>query len=733
MQTERIKPDEASRFRILTEISQQITVILDIDELLIQVVRLVQHTFNYYHVGIGLVEGNEVVYRMGAGELWDDPGFQFKPQRLKIRSDGITGWVAHTGKPVLASDVKSDPHYVWMQGSLTQSELTVPITVKGKMIGVLDVQSQHLDDFDQNDLELMQAIANQTGIAIENARLFAVTQRRAEQFRVLMDVSHHITSILDIDVLLKQLVQLIQRTFNYYHIEIGMIEGDEIVFHVGAGALWDGPNFRAIPTRLKVGSEGITGKVAATGKPLFAPDVSKQPEYVHVIGSRTKSELSVPIIVKGKVIGVLDVESDRLNDFDETDLEVIASLANQAGIAIENARLFAETQRLLKETRDRAGELGIINSVQQGLASKLDVQSIYELVGDTFHNFFNAQVVVISAYDARANTVEHRYAIERGRRVPWPGMHPPGGFRDEIIRTKKPFLVNTNVGETAARLNQPILQGTDTPRSWLGVPIMTGDTVTGILSVQNLDEENAFDESDVRLLQTFAASMSIALENARLYEQARNLAVLEERQRLARELHDSVTQSLYGISLYAQAAAGKITATQFEQAQQYIEDIQNTSQESLADMRLLIYELKPPVLEKEGLVAALQGRLNSVENRANIKSSIESDLTDRLAPDIEDGLYQIAREALNNIIKHAHATNVSIILARKPDSVSMEIFDDGVGFALENIPRNGCLGLTNMQEHAKSQGWNLKIETSPGNGTRVRVEIKQNETESTSS
>lgn len=721
MQMDHVKPEEDSRFRTLTEISQQITSILDINELLTEVVKLIQRTFNYYHVGIGLVEKDEVVYRVGAGELWDNPDFQFKPQRLKVGSEGITGWVAFTGKPVLTPDVARDPHYIWMQGSLTKSELTVPITVKGKTIGVLDVQSQHLDDFESTDAEFMLAIANQTGIAIDNAR--------------------------------------------------------------------------------------------------------------HV----------------------------------------------------------AEVERLLKETEQRASELTIINSVQQGLASKLDVQSIYDLVGDTFRDIFDAQVVMISTYDPESDTVEHRYAIERGRHIYSLGTHPPGGFRSKIIRTKQPLLVNNNVAEEAALLNQPTLPDTKTPKSWLGVPMLAGDQVTGILSVQNVDEENAFSESDVRFLQTFASSMSIALENARLfsnlerraeqfrvltevsqhiisltsvedllnriaqlvrdafgylhvgiglvkddrviskaevgafedvyrdssiplgegiwgrvakegisilsnqahgehehkymqhdsgipshlcvplkiqdkvigvmsaasdranafdqsdetilqilanqlsvaidnarlYEQARHLAVLEERQRLGRELHDSVTQSLYGISLYAQAATGKINAMQIDQARQYLEDIQNTSQEALADMRLLIFELRPPILDKEGLVPALQNRLISVENRANIKSSVKSNLTERLPSDVEEGLYQIAREALNNIIKHARAKNISINIKGGADPVSMEIYDDGIGFTPETAYREGYLGLVNMQERAKSQGWKLDIVSSPGNGTHVIVEVGQ--------
>jgi len=551
-----------------------------------------------------------------------------------------------------------------------------------------------------------------------------IAQRFSERFSLLSDVSQRIISILELDDLLTQVSRLIQQSFKYYHVGIGLIEEGDVVYRVGAGPLWDDPAFEFKPAQLKVGNEGVTGWVAGSGIPALLPDVHSDSRYIWMQGSQTKSELTVPIIFKGTVIGVLDVQSDHLNGFDETDLDFMQMLANQTGVAIENARLFAETQRLLKESERRANKLTIINSVQQVLASKFDVQSIYELVGEKFRDIFDAQVVVISTYDERSNTVEHRYAIERGVRIPWPGTYPPGGFRSQIVQTRQPLLLNTNVAEEANRMGQPILQGTETPRSWLGVPVLVDDQVIGILSIQNLDCENAFDEYDIRLLQIFAASMSIALENASLLAQARQLAVLEERQRLGRELHDSVTQSLYGISLYAQAATGKININELEQAMQYLEDIQNTAQESLADMRLLIYELKPPILEREGLISALQHRLHSVEDRANIKSRIENNLKARPPSEVEEGLYLIAREALNNIIKHAHAKNISIILGGGVDSVTMKIYDDGNGFDREHASREGCLGLSIMQERARSQGWNLDISSSPGNGTQVRVEVK---------
>ncbi len=190
---------------------------------------------------------------------------------------------------------------------------------------------------------------------------------------------------------------------------------------------------------------------------------------------------------------------------------------------------------LIQELQEREAELAIINSVQQGLASKLDVQSIYNLVGDKIQDIFKSQVVMISTYDHATDTMEHRYAFERGEHIYAPGRYPVLGFRTQIVQTRQPVLVNTNVAKLARQLGQPTITGTVTPKSWLGVPMMVGDQVTGILSLQNIDRENAFDDSDVRLLQTLAASMSVALENARLFEESqRLLAVTEQR---ATELH----------------------------------------------------------------------------------------------------------------------------------------------------------------------------------------------------
>lgn len=167
----------------------------------------------------------------------------------------------------------------------------------------------------------------------------------------------------------------------------------------------------------------------------------------------------------------------------------------------------------------REAELELIKSVQQALASRLEAQAIYNLVGDKIRDIFDSQVVMISTYDPQSETIEHRYAIERGQHIYAPGQHPIKGFRTQVVQTRQPMLVGTGVPEKAAALGQYTLPGTITPKTWLGVPMIVGDQVTGILSLQDVEKENAFSEAEVRLLQTLAASMSVALENARLWEQ----------------------------------------------------------------------------------------------------------------------------------------------------------------------------------------------------------------------
>ena len=205
--------------------------------------------------------------------------------------------------------------------------------------------------------------------------------------------------------------------------------------------------------------------------------------------------------------------------------------------------------------------------------------------------------------------------------------------------------------------------------------------------------------------------------------QVEALAVVEERNRLARDLHDSVTQALYGLTLSAEAAARQLAAGEIDAAAAQLREVQETAQQALQEMRLLIYELRPPVLEEEGLAAALQERLQAVEGRVGVATSLAVEGDGRLPPTVEAELDRITQEALNNALKHAQAHRIAVQLRQDERTVALEIVDDGVGFDLGTTWSRGGFGLRGMAERAARLGGQLAVESRPGKGTRVRVEV----------
>ena len=254
------------------------------------------------------------------------------------------------------------------------------------------------------------------------------------------------------------------------------------------------------------------------------------------------------------------------------------------------------------------------------------------------------------------------------------------------------------------------------------VPISSRGVVLGALFVVSGDTRE-FTSQDIQLLSSIGHQIGVAVENARLYQQAQQLAVVEERNRLARDLHDSVTQAMYSATLYSEAATRLLLAGQTAEAAEHLRDLRATTQQALREMRSLIFELRPSVLEKEGLVSALQARLESVEGRAGLAADFQIEGTAHLPVDVESGLYGIAQEALNNVLKHSGAQAVRLRLRMGEGSVILEITDDGNGFEADRGRECGGLGLRGMEERAAAMGGRLTVSSTPGQGTNVRVEV----------
>lgn len=234
-----------------------------------------------------------------------------------------------------------------------------------------------------------------------------------------------------------------------------------------------------------------------------------------------------------------------------------------------------------------------------------------------------------------------------------------------------------------------------------------------------LEAVAARDESQKQQAELQAAHRQLQTYTAR----AEELAVLQERNRLARELHDSVTQSLYSLTLLAEAGQRMIRAEDLQQIAGNQTRLGQIAQQALQEMRLLVYELRPLALKSEGLVGALEQRLETVERRAGIQARVLVEGEVDLAPGLEEELYGIAQEALNNALKHARASKIALSVRMVDKSVILEVADDGQGFDLAEVQVKGGLGLISMQERAEKIGGQLDIDSAPGEGTRVSVKV----------
>jgi signal transduction histidine kinase len=231
--------------------------------------------------------------------------------------------------------------------------------------------------------------------------------------------------------------------------------------------------------------------------------------------------------------------------------------------------------------------------------------------------------------------------------------------------------------------------------------------------------ELSMGSEELSLLAAIGQEVSMAGKNARLYDRGQQMAAMEERNRLAQELHDSVTQSLYSLTLYAEAAARMLEAGKPEEAVRHLRELGDTARESLQEMRLLIFELKPLALEKAELAEAIRSRLDAVESRVGLKADLRVVGEAAIGNPLKLELYHVAREALNNVLKHAGARSVSVLLALSADQVVLEVNDDGKGFDPQVGRASGGLGLAGMAERARRVGGELSVQSAPGRGTKV--------------
>jgi len=321
----------------LAEIGEEVNASLNLDEVLAHAAALIKRHIDYEMFGVLMLDadGAYLTHRFAIGY---PPGLA---ENLKVPiGQGITGTAARTGHAVLVSDVSQDPRYINAIESV-RSELAVPLMFRGKCVGVLDIQSRHLDYFTKEQRNILSVLANRLAVAIENARLFEQVRTQAETLLVLNEVSREISSILDVEALLRRAAELVKRVIDYQILSIMLYDEEQQVFRHRL----DVKHGQRVQGKLRAAaSEGIVGAAATTREPVLVPDVTADPRYL-MANPETRSELAIPMIHKGKVIGVLDLESPQLNYFTEDHVQTLSILAANLAVSLENARLYEQVAK----------------------------------------------------------------------------------------------------------------------------------------------------------------------------------------------------------------------------------------------------------------------------------------------------------------------------------------------------------------------------------------------------
>ena len=321
----------------LAEIGEEVNASLDLDEVLAHAAALIKRHIDYEMFGVLMVDadGAYLTHRFAIGY---PPGLA---ENLRVPiGQGITGTAARTGHAVRVSDVSRDPRYINAVDSV-RSELAVPLMFRGKCVGVLDIQSRHLDYFTKEQQNILSVLANRLAVAIENARLFQQVRTQAETLLVLNEVSREISSILDVEALLRRAAELVKRVIDYQILSIMLYDEEQQAFRHRL----DVKHGQRVQGKLRAAAtEGIVGAAATTREPVLVPDVTADSRYL-MVNPETRSELAIPMMHKGKVIGVLDLESPQLNYFTDDHVQTLSILAANLAVSLENARLYEQVAK----------------------------------------------------------------------------------------------------------------------------------------------------------------------------------------------------------------------------------------------------------------------------------------------------------------------------------------------------------------------------------------------------
>lgn len=538
----------------------------------------------------------------------------------------------------------------------------------------------------------------------------------AEDIRGLLEASVSLTSELSLDAVLQKIVDVARQQIGARYAALSVLTADgEIGQFLSSGITTD--------ERLAIGhiphGRGLLGVLLHEGASLRMEDISKDSRSVGFPPNHPpmKSLLGVPVVGQGRIMGNLYL-TEKPGGFDERDEDLLRLLSAHASVAVTNARLY-------EAERQRSSEWKLLFDLSRDITYS-PVSQLLQSVVSRATSVLDSDLGILILLGADASTLQV---------VAHTGMHtePPGGplavpehgLIEHVMETGLPAIVLDRRHDERMRGRPMRLLDEEGLRSSIEVPLKGKDKVLGVFIVGNRTRTN-YTEQQAELLETFGNLTAVALETRELHEKVESLARLEERDRIAMDLHDGVIQSIYAISLHLEDVSDRLP----DPAQELKPEVERTIDELnkvIKDIRSYIFDLRPQLSHVDDLPSALGQLVEQFRVNTLVKITLQ------IAQPFEGAggeapamaMFHIAQEALNNVSKHSKATSVMVRLESTEQGISLEIEDNGEGF---EVPPEGASsgignGLRNMRDRARSVGARLTYDSSPGKGARVRVDL----------
>jgi|GEM_PF-322199 len=505
----------AEQLRALMEVSRQVGSILDVEAILQRVGIIIQETLGYHRVNVGLIEGEDLVFAARAG----DEGAALAPMRLKVGQEGITGWVAGSGEALLANDITQEPRYVGPiagEAARTAAELAVPVVIEGRTAGVLDVQSTIRGGFDDQDQQLLQTLADHLSVAIQNARLYGRLREERDAVELLYQVGQELSGAMDMEEVLPRVLALVvEKTAAYRGSIIVLDTMGNPRHHILVREDLSPSVIRLVVQ--EVLRRGLAGWVTQHRQPALVSDTTTDPRWLELPETvkGIRSALVIPLLRGNAMVGVLTLVHREVGYFQPGHLQLVTSVANQAAIAIDNARLLLDTQR-------RVAQLNALLEINQGLSSDQPLEELLELITFSAHGLLDASNTVLYLLDDSSQVLLPRVALGADSVVMRQATLQVGeGLSGLAVQSKCSYILNEAHLSTLSKH----MEGTPLePEALLTVPLLQRGQAAGVLAVSRYGEGVQFGPADQEIAELLASQAVVAINNARLYVHVRRRA-----------------------------------------------------------------------------------------------------------------------------------------------------------------------------------------------------------------